>query len=137
MEDIKDHQKIEISSEKSFAYTFGIIFLLITFFCVYKNSYDWKFFSSLSASIFFFLSGYLFPQILKKPNLIWARIGLVIGRFISPVVLGVIYIILIIPTGFFLKVMKKNYLGIKIDKSRETYWIIRNKGDLNSMRKQF
>ena len=137
MEDFKDHQKVEISSEKSFAYTFGFIFLLVTSFYLYRNVYEWGTLSLLSISIFFFLSGYFFPQIFKVPNLLWSKIGIGIGKIVSPFILGIIYVVLIIPLGFLLKILRTNYLGIEIEKSKESYWIIRKKGDLNSMRKQF
>jgi hypothetical protein len=71
------------------------------------------------------------------PNLLWSKIGIGIGKIVSPFILGIIYVALIIPLGFLLKILRTNYLGIEIEKSKESYWIIRKKGDLNSMRKQF
>ena len=137
MEDFTNNHKAEIGSEKSFAYTFGFIFLLVSSFYAYKNIYGWEIFFSLGTSLFFFLSGYCFPQIFKTPNLLWSRIGVAIGKIVSPFVLGMIYVTLIIPIGILLKILKPNYLGIKIEKSKKSYWIMREKGDLNSMRKQF
>ena len=36
--------------------------------------------------------------------------------------MSVVFYFVVVPIGIFMKIIKRNYLGIKIDKSLNTYW---------------
>ena len=46
------------------------------------------------------------------------------------------YFFVVFPTGMFIKLFKKNYLGIKIDKDKKSYWLKTDKIEKN-MKDQF
>ena len=74
--------------------------------------------------------------ILKPLNLIWFKFGLFLGKFIAPIVMGIVYFIVVFPTFLFLKLIKKNYLNIKYERNKTSYWI-NIKEKISTMRDQF
>ena len=116
MFEINDNKKIEISSEKNFGIVFSIFFLILYFF--FKIN---LFFFFL---IIFIISAFLFPKLLFYPNIIWSKLGILIGMFISPIILFFIFISVFFPIGVLLKILKINLLDKDFNKlqSRETYW---------------
>ena len=124
---------IKISSNKSFGIVFFVIFLLIS---VYPLIYDeniriW----SLIISIIFLFLGIINSRILTPFNHIWFKFGLVLGRFISPLIMGLVFFLVVTPIGLLMRVFKKDLLNLKFDKN-DTYWI--NKQEPKSkMKDQF
>ena len=66
-----------------------------------------------------------FKRLLKKIFKFIQPIGRFVGRFLSPLSLLLVYFFIVIPTGVFLKLLRRDVLNIKIDKKKDTYWISR------------
>ena len=66
-----------------------------------------------------------FKKILSKLHKILRPIGLFLGKFLSPFSLLIVYFFIVIPTGIFLKIFRKDVLNIKIRSHEKTYWINR------------
>ena len=79
----------EISSNRSFGIIFFIVFLLISVWPMIDGQTIriWSFIVSL---IFLFL-GILNSKILGPLNLAWIKFGEILGRFIAPIVMAVIF----------------------------------------------
>ena len=75
-----------------------------------------------------------------KPNLfiflnkLWIQFGILLGKILSPVVMGFIFFFLVTPIGIILRILKKDVMGLK--KGKISYWIHR-KEKVQSMKKQF
>ena len=76
----------------------------------------------LSLSIIFLILGLNNSVLLSKPNKYWNRFGILLGTIIAPIVMSVVFYLVVVPIGIFMKVIKSNYLDIKIDKNIHTYW---------------
>ena len=84
----------------------------------------------------FLILGILKSPVLKPLNLIWFKFGLFLGKFIAPIVMGIVYFIVVFPTSLLLKLFKKNYLNIKYEKNINSYWInVKSKN--TTMKNQF
>ena len=128
------NKNIKISSNKSFGIVFFIFFLIISLYPIIhgESLRIWSF----CLSIIFLILGFLNSIFLTPLNFLWFNFGLFLGKFISPLVLGVVYFVVVFPTSLILKIFKKNYLNIKFDKNKHSYWInIKNK--TSSMEDQF
>ena len=126
--------KIKVSSVRSFGIVFFLVFIIIALYPL-LNKHEIRIWSLIVGFIFLFL-GMVRSPILKPLNLIWFKFGLFLGKFISPIVMGVVYFIVVFPTFLLLKLFKKNYLNIKYDRNKSTYWInIKDKS--STMRDQF
>jgi uncharacterized membrane protein len=77
-------------------------------------------------AIAFALLALIAPALLWPLNLIWHRFGLLLQKIVNPVVMGAIFAIGIIPTGFVLRLTGKDPMRRKFDPQAETYWIARN-----------
>ena len=125
---------IKAGSVKSFGIVFFVVFLLISLYPL-LNNHEIRIWSLIVGFIFLFL-GMVSSPVLKPLNLIWFKFGLFLGKFISPIVMGIVYFIVVFPTFLLLKIFKKNYLNLKYDRNRSSYWI--NVKDKNStMKDQF
>jgi len=117
---------------------FGIVFFFVfTIIALYPllNNHEIRFWSLIIGFIFLFL-GMVESPLLKPLNLIWFKFGLFLGKMIAPIIMGIVYFIVVFPTFLILKLFKRNYLNIKYERNKNSYWInVENKQ--TTMRDQF
>ena len=125
---------IKSGSIKSFGIVFFFVFVIIALYPL-LNENSIRVWSLIVSFIFLFL-GMLNSPLLKPLNLIWFKFGLFLGQFIAPVVMGIVYFLVVFPTFLLLKIFKRNYLNIKYERNKNSYWLnIKDKS--NSMKDQF
>ena len=125
--------EIKISSNRSFGIVFFIVFLLIALYPILKDN-DLRIWS-LVISFIFLILGLINSKILTPLNRLWFKFGLLLGRFISPLIMGIIFFVVVTPIGIFMRLLKKDLLNLKYNK-RETYWIDKS-GPKSKMKNQF
>ena len=86
-------------------------------------------------SIIFLFLGVLNSRILTPLNIVWFKFGMLLGKIISPIVMGLIFFIVVTPTAIILKLFNKDVLSLKKNKSN-SYWK-KNSNYKTSMRNQF
>ena len=74
------------------------------------------------------------PSLFIFLNKLWIQFGILLGKMLSPVVMGFIFFFLVTPIGIILRILKKDVMGLK--KGTISYWIHR-KEKVQSMKKQF
>jgi len=126
-------EKIKLPSNRSFGIVFFIVFALIALWPLFNNS-EIRYWS-LSISIIFLLLGVLNSKLLTPLNKIWFKFGIVLGSFISPIILGIIYFLIVTPTGFIMRILGKDILNLK-QNNKNSYWLEKNNKN-NSMKNQF
>jgi hypothetical protein len=114
-------QNSKSSSIKSFGIVFFLVFIIIALYPL-LNDHGIRIWSLIVSFIFLFL-GIVNSPILKPLNLIWFKFGFFLGKFIAPIIMGIIYFIVVFPTFLLLKLIKKNYLNIRYEKNKTSYWI--------------
>jgi hypothetical protein len=124
---------IKISSNKSFGIVFFIVFLIVALYPLFQGG-DLRVWSLLISLIFLTL-GLLNSSLLTPLNKIWFRFGILLGSFVSPIVMGLIFFIVVTPTSLLLKVFGKDVLNLKKNKEK-SYWI-NKKGYKSKMKDQF
>ena len=122
------------SSNKSFGIVFFIVFIIIGLYPLLNNEEIrvW----SIILSLIFLILGFLNSKLLTPLNKAWIKFGILLGNIISPLVLGIIFFLVVLPTGLLMRLFKKNFLGLKFDKKLKSYWINKEK-QLSSMKNQF
>ena len=65
------------------------------------------------------------PAALAPLNRLWLRLGLLLQRIVSPVVLAALFFLVVTPTGLVLRWRGKNPLRLRFDPEARTYWIER------------
>tara|TARA_B100000989_G_scaffold194893_1_gene147080 strand:+ start:227 stop:610 length:384 start_codon:yes stop_codon:yes gene_type:complete len=124
---------IKISSNRSFGIVFFIVFLLIALYplIISENIRIW----SLLTSLIFLILGLINSRILSPLNKIWFKFGILLGKIISPLVMGIIFFLVVTPIGIIMKILKKDLLNLKYNKNK-SYWIEKT-GPKSKMKNQF
>jgi len=73
--------------------------------------------------------------ILSPLNLLWFKFGILLGKIVSPVVMGIIFFLVVTPISIILKIFGKDVLNLKFNNNK-TYWIVKD-GPKSNMKKQF
>jgi hypothetical protein len=125
--------KIKRSSNKSFGIVFCIVFLLIGIWPIlYNESYR---FWALVISLVFLILGLTNSKLLTPFNILWFKLGIFLGKIVSPVVMGIIFFFVVTPTAILMRLFKKDLLNLKYNDSK-SYWI--KKDEIKSkMKNQF
>ena len=123
-----------LGSDRSFGVIFAIIFFIISFWPVFSGE-ALRIWSILVAIILLLIS-YLKPHILHPLNKIWFKFGLLLGAIIAPIIMGIIYFIVLTPTGLIMRLIGKDLLNKKINKSVKSYWIKRERM-IGTMKNQY
>ena len=128
------NRKIKLPSNRSFGILFFIVFLIIALWPL-KSGYDIRIIPLL-ISLMFLTLGLFNSNLLKPLNFIWMKFGLMLGKFMNPIIMGLIYYLTVVPTGLIFKILNKNLLKIKKNKDQKSYWIIKKKSQ-STMKNQF
>ena len=126
--------KNNISSNRSFGLVFSIFFFIIFSYNFFLNN-DFNIYILL-LSIIFLILGVLNSKILYPMNRVWIYFGYLLGKFITPVVLFILYFSIVLPTNLVLKIIGKDIMRLKYNKNTKSYWELRDKKP-NSMDNQF
>ena len=120
-------------NNKSFGILFFIVFFLIAIFPL-TNSEEIRIWS-LIISLIFLILGLLNSKILAPLNKIWFKFGIILGKIVSPLVMGVIFFFVVTPIGLLMRLFGKDLLNLKYSLNK-SYWIEKN-GPKSKMKNQF
>ena len=116
----------------TFGIIFSILFLIVGLYPL-KSAGDvniWSFFLCLLFLIITIIS----PNLFTILNKLWIKFGFLIGKIMSPIVMGLVFFLVVTPIGILVRIFKKDVMGLK--RGANTYWINR-KDKVQSMKKQF
>ena len=125
--------KIKIGSNRSFGIVFFIVFFIISLFPLLKGN-DIRIWSLL-VSLIFLVLGLINSNILSPLNKLWFKFGILLGNFISPIVMGLVFFLVVTPTGLFMRLIGKDLLNLN-KKNVKSYWIDKT-GPKSKMKNQF
>ena len=111
-------------SNTKFGWFFSAIFALIALYSYLHNIKSMAF----VAGIIFFLflaTTLVAPKALKQLNRIWFEFGFLLGKIVSPIVLGVLFFVLITPIAMITRLFGRDELKMK-KSSVESYWVSRS-----------
>ena len=126
--------KIKIGSNRSFGVVFFIVFIIISLWPL-LNGGQIKIWFFLTALVFLVL-GLINSKLLNPLNRLWFKFGMLLGAIIAPVVMGIVFFLVVTPTGLIMKILGKDLLGKKFKKNKKSYWIKRDK-PAGTMKQQF
>ena len=125
--------KIKISSNRSFGIVFFIVFLIIAIYPMIKDG-DIRLWS-LILSLIFLILGLINSIILTPLNRLWFKFGIFLGKIVSPIILGIIFFLVVTPTGLLLRLFGKDVINLKYN-NNNSYWI-KKTGPKSKMKDQF
>ena len=124
---------IKISSNRSFGIVFFVVFFLISLYPLINDNElrIW----SLLISLGFLILGLKNSKLLTPFNKLWFRFGLLLGKIISPLIMGIIFFIVVTPIGIIMRLLRKDLLNLKFNQ-KNSYWIEKT-GPKSKMKNQF
>ncbi len=130
-----------IRSEKSdlrkFGLSVGIVLGLIGGLLFWRGKDYHSYFLVISAALI--ISGMIMPAVLKPFQKAWMTLAVVMGWFMTRVILSILFYLVLTLTSLIGRLAGKEFLDTKTDKSRPTYWNYRKpeKFNKNGYEKQF
>lgn len=117
---------------KKFGLTVGVVLFLLgaLFFWREKSFYPFL----LLAGALCILAGIAVPVILKPLQKLWMAVSIVLGWFMTRLILSVLFYMVFTPLGFTLRLLGRRFLELGWQESSSSYWNYRkpkkfNKGD--------
>ena len=116
----------------TFGILFFILFLIIGLYPLKSEGLIriW----SLVLSLVFLIITIIRPNLFTFINKLWIQFGILLGKIISPIVMGLVFFFVVTPIGILVRIFKKDVMGLK--RGANTYWINRE-DKVQSMKKQF
>jgi hypothetical protein len=116
----------------TFGILFFILFLIIGLYPL-KSGGTTRIWSLVLSSAFLIIT-IIRPNLLTFINRLWIQFGILLGKIISPLVMGLVFFFVVTPIGILIRMLKKDVMGLK--RGAPSYWINRE-DKVQSMRKQF
>ncbi len=79
----------------------------------------------LAPGCLLFIVGLAYPSVLHPLNVLWTKIGLLLGRIVTPIVMFIVFAITVVPIGLLLRLFGKDLLGLRKKDPNQSYWIQR------------
>ena len=118
------NSNIKIGTNKSFGIVFFLFFSIVSVFPVFFKDGNIRIWYLIIAIIFLIL-GLLNSKVLTPLNKIWFKFGILLGSFVSPIVMGLIFFTVVTPTALLLRAFGKDLLNLKKN-NKKSYWIERS-----------
>lgn len=113
-----------LPSNRTFGRFFAVVFLLAAFYVKWKSG-GWWYLLLLAVATAFAVISATAPHRLQRLNVLWFRLGVMLGKVVSPIVLGILFFVLITPLAVVLRLFGRDELRLK-KRALSSYWVDRN-----------
>jgi hypothetical protein len=115
-----------LPTERSFGLLFGAVFALLAAYGWYFKGWSLPIvLTSVGAAFAFVLLGFVAPKVLAPLNWLWFQLGQLLGKIVSPVVLGAIFFLILTPVSLVSRLFGRDELRLKRKASQTSYWLDR------------
>ena len=123
-ENYSHSDEIKVGSERAFGLVFAGVFVLIGLAPLLGETpvRIW----ALAVAGVFLAAALIAPNILRPLNLIWFKFGLLLHKIVNPVIMGLLFIVTIVPIALIFRLIGKDPLDRKLDPETASYWIRRD-----------
>lgn len=125
------------SSDRFFGLTFFVVFLIIALWpLLHSGAVSLPF---LGIALGFLGISLVAPALLGPLNRLWLKFGTLLHSITSPIILGIMFFLVILPIGLIMRLLGKDFLRLRFDDSASSYWIRREPPgpEKNSLNRQF
>jgi membrane protease YdiL (CAAX protease family) len=125
LEDFSREQKVHGSSDRSFGIIMAAFFGIVALFPLLHaplSSIRWW---ALALAVALLASALLWTAPLRPLNRLWLKLGLLLSKVVSPIVLMVLFYATVTPIGLLMRATGKDPLRLHRDVAAASYWIAR------------
>jgi Saxitoxin biosynthesis operon protein SxtJ len=119
-ENLSREHVVEGSSDRTFGLVLAAFFSIIGMWPMLHAGVP-RWWAFVIAAVFA-LVALLKPSLASGLNRQWTRLGLLLGRIVSPIALGVLYFSVVTPVGIAMRLTGKDPLLLKRDPGAASYW---------------
>lgn len=123
IENARREERIEGSSDRMFGLLFAAILVGFALWPLLHGE-TIRFWALAAGGVFMALA-LAWPRALSRMNRAWMRFGLLLNRIVSPLAIGVVYYLTLVPTGLAMRACGKKPLRLGFDRATASYWIPR------------
>ncbi len=121
---------------KKFGITIGGALLIISVFLFIYEKPSAPYF--MGSGLAFQIIAQIFPILFLPIQKIWMAFSVVMGFVMTRVILALLFYIIITPISFISKIFGKDFLSLRIEKDKKSYWNLRDEEyKQSSTEKQF
>lgn len=113
-----------LPSNRNFGFLFAGVFALLSAYAAYQGTEPYRVYGWLIAGMVVGLVAVIAPTALTPFNNAWMKLGELMGKVVSPLVLGVIFFVLITPIALLTRLFGRDELRLK-KTNVSSYWIDR------------
>lgn len=115
-------KSIKSSSDdlREFGLTVGAAFLVLGCLLLRAHRVSCPYFLAIGAALI--LLGLAIPIALRPVQRPWMAFSIVMGYLMTQVLMGLLFFILVTPIGFVSRLFGQNFLDLRIDRGRSSYW---------------
>lgn len=136
-ENYQASHEVELPSERSFGFVMTAAFTLFAALAWHKRG-EPNFFL-IAVALLFVSVTFVSPRTLRPLNIAWMKLGLFLGKIVTPIVLALIFFGVVTPVAVLMRLFGKDSLALRRPFGANSYWTLRSppgpKGD--SLRRQF
>lgn len=114
---------IKTSSDRSFGLVFAAVFTLISLFPLLHGGSIRRW--AVIIALVLVTLAFMAPVVLAPANRLWASFGMLLHRFVSPIALGILFFLVVTPTGYLMRRLGADLLRLHKDPTTPSYWINR------------
>lgn len=116
--------KSEKKDLRNFGFTIGIALSVLAGLLWWKDKDTYPIFIVLSLAFIFF--GLVLPAILRPLQKAWMTLAVILGWFMTRVILSILFYFVFTGIGLGGRLFGKQFLNMKMDNTKKSYWIYRN-----------
>ena len=111
------------SSDRSFGLVFAAFLAIVALWPLLSGSAP-RLWALVLAGLFLAAAA-VRPHLLQPLNRLWFKVGLVLHHVVTPVVMGVIFVLGVLPTALIMRMRRKDPLGIDPRRRGASTWVVR------------
>lgn len=123
--------EVKMGSDRGFGGVFAVVFGLIGVGPAIRLGWTPTFdvgllrWWSLAIGACFLAATLVYPPVLRPLNRLWFRFGMLLSKVATPIVMGLLFILTVVPTAIVMRLRGHDLLRLKIDRQAKSYWIVR------------
>ena len=121
---------VELPSNRKFGLFFSSFSLILSIYFYFYSNFLLTYIL-ITVGFLFCIAALIKSDLLLPLNILWMRFGLLIGRIVSPIVLGVIYFGLFTPMSLIMRLIRRDELRLRVNNDG-TKWISRENSIIKS-----
>src|SRR4051812_48944720 len=138
-EDFTREEEVHSSSDRAFGFVMAAFFAIVAVIPLLHGPVTSIRCWALGISSAFLVFALIWAKALRPFNRLWLKLGLLISKIVSPIVLGMLFYATVTPVGLLMRAVGKDPLRLRRNAATKTYWIPRDPPGPapDSMKQQF